>query len=132
MTNGNKIIFGFIRFAFGILLALIVIYFAQQLAVVGYDFGYRVFTEKPMAAGEGREVPVLISEDMSDAQISQMLKEKGLIRDVNLFVLQMKLFDYSGKLIPGVYTVNTNMDPKELMIALSTADEPELQESVGE
>ena len=40
MTNGNKAIFRFIRFAFGILIALMVIYAATQLAEIGYDFGY--------------------------------------------------------------------------------------------
>lgn len=129
MTNGNKAIFRFIRFAFGILIALMVIYAATQLAEIGYDFGYRMFTEPAISSGEGREVPILIQEGMSDREVAELLEQKGLIRDSKLFYLQMKLFAYSGKLIPGVYTLNTNMDPKELMIAMSTVIETETEET---
>ncbi len=123
MTNGNKAIFHFIRFSLGILLVVVLIFVAKQLAVAGYDFGYRMFTEKAVSSGEGREVPILIQDGMKDKEIAELLEQKGLIRDSKLFYLQMKVFDYSGKLIPGVYTLNTNMEPKELMIAMSTAAE---------
>ena len=129
MTNGNKAIFHFIRFSFGILIIVMVIYAATQLAQIGFDFGYRMFTEPAVSSGEGREVPVLIQDGMGDKEIAELLEQKGLIRDSKLFYLQMKLFDYSGKLIPGVYTLNTNMDPKELMIAMSTVTETQTEET---
>lgn len=133
MTSSNKAIFGFIRVALGVLILIIVLYAAKQLAYVGYDFGYRIFTEKAISSGEGREVPVLVQENMSDREVAQMLAQKGLIRDENLFFLQLKLFDYSGKMVPGVYTLNTNMSPKELMQVMSTVVEAEEStQTVGE
>ncbi len=128
MTNGNKAIFLFIRFSLGLLIVIVVVYAAKQLAAVGYDFGYRMFTEPAVSSGEGREVPILIQDGMEDKEIAELLEQKGLIRDSKLFYLQMKVYDYSGKLIPGVYTLNTNMEPKELMIAMSTVTESDTEE----
>lgn len=53
MTNGNKAIFLFIRFSLGLLIVLVVIYAAKRFATVGYDFGYRMFTEPAVSSGEG-------------------------------------------------------------------------------
>jgi UPF0755 protein len=93
--------------------------------MTGYDFGYRVFTEPAMEQAPGRDVMVLVKEDMSQREIAEMLEDKGLVRDSNLFLLQLKLSAYSGKLLPGVYTLNTSMEPKEMMVVMATEPEPE-------
>jgi UPF0755 protein len=36
---------------------------------------------------------------------------------------------YSGKVVPGVYTVNTSMTPQELMAAVSPEEETESTEN---
>ncbi len=118
--SSNKALFGFIRIAFSILVILAVVYATVQLAMVGYDFGYRVFTEPAMSAAPGRDVPVLIKDDMSDREIASMFADKGLIRDKNLGYIQIKLSAYSGKAIPGAYTLNTCMGIKEMMAVIST------------
>jgi UPF0755 protein len=70
---------------------------------------------------------VLVKEDMSQKEIAEMLEEKGLVRDSRLFLLQLKLSAYSGKLIPGVYTLNTSMEPKEMMVVMATVPEAETE-----
>jgi UPF0755 protein len=129
MTDNNKVLFKFIRGAFSILIILVVLYGAAALAMTGYDFGYRVFTEPAMEDAPGKDVMVLVREDMSQKEIAEMLEEKGLVRDSKLFLLQLKLSAYSGKLLPGVYTLNTSMEPKEMMVVMATEAETETEDT---
>jgi UPF0755 protein len=95
--------------------------------MTGYEFGYRVFTETAIDEAPGKDVMVLVKEDMSQKEIAEMLEEKGLVRDSRLFLLQLKLSAYSGKLVPGVYTLNTSMEPKEMMVVMATVPEVETE-----
>ena len=128
----NKVIFKFIKIAFSIMIALIILYGTVRIAVVAYDFGYRVFTEAPMDADAGKRVRVTIEPGMSGKEIGELLVEKGLIRDANLFVLQMKLSIYDGKILPGEYILETTMTANEMMAAMATSSPLESKESTGE
>ncbi len=120
--------FQFIRVAFTIMVILLVVYAATGFARIGYDFGYRVFTESAIDEEPGTDVMVLVREDMSEREIGRMLEEKGLIRDANLFYLQLKLSAYSGELLPGVYTLNTSMTAKEMMVVMAAEEETATEE----
>ena len=52
-----------------------------------------------------------------------MLEAEGLIRDSKLFFAQLKLSAYSGKLLPGTYTLNTSMTGKEMIAVMGTGAE---------
>jgi UPF0755 protein len=119
----NKVIFKFIKIAFSIMVALIILYGTVSVAVVAYDFGYRVFTEAPMDQEACKRVRVTIEPGMSGKEIGEVLVEKGLIRDANLFVLQMKLSIYDGKVLPGEYILNTSMTAKEMMAVMAMDEE---------
>lgn len=129
--NLNKIVFKFVSISFSILVALLVIVGLVKLGTFCYDFGYRVFTEAPVDEKPGKDVIVQITADMSDREIGAELEEKGLVRDKNLFFAQLKLSAYSGKLLPGIYTLNTSMDAKEMMAVMGT-EPPEDTEDMGE
>ncbi len=60
-------------------------------------------------------------EHEEDLQI--LLEEKGLVRDGKLFYLQYKLSAYDNKIQPGVYTLNTSMLPKEMMIEMCPSED---------
>ena len=92
-----------------------------------YQFGYSMFTAEAMEAGDGTDVLVTIQEDMTDAEIGQLLESKGLVEDRNSFVVQAKLYTGSRvKIYPGTYTLNTAMTPKEMIEVMSV--EPETEE----
>lgn len=57
------------------------------------------------------------------------LEDKGLVRDHNLFYLQLKLSAYSGHIKPGIYTLNTSMTAKDMMVIMSSdkSDEEQTQ-----
>ena len=130
----NKFLFRFISIAFKIMVVLFVIAATVKLGGIGYDFGYRVFTEPAMAEEPGKDVLVQVREDMSARELGKTLEEKGLVRDGNLFFLQLKLSAYSKKILPGVYTLNTSMTAKDMMVVMSTEvkESTEDTETAGE
>lgn len=98
-----------------LIIALLVIY---KVGIKAYDFGFRIFTEKPMSPEPGRDVDVMITQSDSIKDIGNMLKEKGLIRDADLFVIQELLMRGKGSIEPGSYTLNTSLTPEEMIAIL--------------
>ena len=119
----NKMIFKFVSLSFSILVLLLVVVGLIELGTFCYNFGYRVFTEEAVAEAPGEDVVVQITADMSEREIGKLLKEQGLIRDDKLFYAQLKLSAYSDKLLPGIYTLNTSMTGKEMIVVMGTGTE---------
>ena len=88
-----------------------------------YDFGYRIFTEEAIDEEPGRDVVIQITDDMSGMDIAKELKDKGLIQDARLFYVQLKVSAYSKKINPGVYTLNTSMQARDMMVEMSKKQE---------
>ena len=107
---------GFFRFAVYLIVAAVVIYIGKT----AYDFGYNIFYQQHMdSEEEGRDVTVAVEEGDSVYQIGRTLESRGLIQDAKVFVVQEKLSNYSGKLQPGTYILNTSMTPDEIMEILA-------------
>ena len=124
--NLNKVVFRFVSISFSILVILLVLIGFVKIGTYCYDFGYRVFTEAPVDAEPGRDVIVQISDDMSDMDIAKELKEKGLVENAKLFFVQLKVSAYSGRLHSGVYTLNTSMTARDMMVLMqSSTDDTE-------
>ena len=102
-----------------------------KTATAAYDYGYRIFTEAPVSLGEGRVISVSVEEPVSVRDVGQMLEERGLIRDANLFVIQELLSEDHGKIQPGIYDLSTSMTAQEMM-AVMAADAPEEDEENAE
>ena len=95
--------------------AIVVVTVIYRGASVAYNYGYRIFEETPISSGEGYTITVKISEDMSASQMGKMLKEKGLIRDEKLFVLQYMFSEFKDDLLPGEHDLSTAMTVEEMM-----------------
>lgn len=119
----NKIVFRFVSISFSVLIFLLIVIGLIKAGTYCYDFGYRIFTEGAVEAAPGRDVVVQITEDMSGLDIGGELEEKGLINDKLLFFVQLKLSAYADDINPGVYTLNTSMEPREMMEAMSLEEE---------
>ena len=89
-------------------------------ATMAYDYGYRIFQEPPVAEAPGYDIEVQITMGKGAKEIGELLEQKGLIRDANLFYIQNLLSHYKGELNPGVYTLNTSMTMQEMMEVMST------------
>ena len=121
-TNDNKTVKKVLSIVVTVLLCLLVVYGTITASMTAYDFGYRVFTEPAMEEQPGSYVQVTIDESMGASEIADVLCEKGLVRDANLFWLQYKLSAYSGEIVPGTYTLNTSMTAKEMMIIMAAVE----------
>lgn len=131
----NKVIFRGVKIAFIVMLTLLIVYGTMMVSFTAYDFGYRVFTESAIDKKPGTYVEITIEESMGASDIGDLLEEKGLIRDANLFWLQYKLSAYADKIVPGTYTLSTAMVPKEMIIIMAEnfdLEETEGTESTGE
>lgn len=120
--SATKIVMRLVSISFTILFFVAAVYGLYELGIRSYDYGYRIFAEPPVASGEGKDKLVRVKSSMSDSDIAALLHEKGLIRDKWLFVIQLKLSGYSGKLVAGQYTLNTSMTADEMMRAMSQED----------
>lgn len=123
----NKVVFRFVSISFSILVALLVVVGLVELGSYCYDFGYRVFTETPVDEAPGKDVVVSVTADMSEHDIGKMLEEEGLVRDGNLFLAQLKLSAYSGDLKPGIYTLNTSMTGKDMILVMAAENEEDTE-----
>ncbi len=110
--------------------AVLIIMLIYRGAIMAYDYGYRVFEEPAMSAGEGRVVSVTITEDMSAGEMGQLFLSKGLIRDDRLFVLQYYLSEFRKDLKIGDFELSTAMTVEEMMEAMTKEpEEPPASES---
>lgn len=119
MENIKRMAMSFIGFVIrGVILALLIlgVYRAGQTA---YDFGFRIFTEKPMTPEPGRDVAITIVNGDSVSDVAEMLEEKGLIRDAKLFYVQKKCSVYDGDIKPGFYTLNTSMTAEDMFAIIA-------------
>ena len=108
-----------------VIVAIVAVFLIYRGAVLGYDYGYRVFTEPAMSAGEGRMVTVTLKPDMSATEVGEMMEQKGLTRDATLFALQYLLSEYKEDVKPGTYEVSTAMTAEEIMAAMVPKQETE-------
>ena len=104
-------------------LVILAIIYIMKFAGKAYDFGYRIFAEEPMSAPPGRDVTVTVTDSDAQADIIQMLEDKGLIRDHTLFTIQKKLSIYKDDIDPGSYVLNTCMTTDEMLEILVGTDE---------
>ena len=129
MNNGidtKEMVISIFSIALKVVLFVIAAMFIYKYALIGYDYGYSIFGEEPMATGEGRKVSVTVGTEMGVKDIGQVLENKGLIRDANLFRIQERLSEHHGEIKPGIYELNTNMTAEQ-MITIMAAEEGETE-----
>ena len=115
----GSLITGIINFIIRALIVIFVIYAIKNLCFMAYDYGYRIYSEPPMAEGDGVDIVVNIPMGSSVSDTAEILKDNGLIRDERLFGLQERFSDCHGKLESGMYTLNTSMTAEEMLAAMS-------------
>lgn len=119
-----------------LILKVVILVFAAtyiaRAATAAYSYGYRIFTEEPVSLGEGRTISVSVEEPVSVREVGEMLEERGLIRDANLFVIQELLSENHGKIQPGIYDLSTTMTAEEMMDVMAADASEEGEEDTEE
>jgi UPF0755 protein len=109
-----------------IAVAALVIMVVFRLAIYAYDFGFQIFADQPVSSGDGRTVSVVVSNDLSDMELAKLLAQKGLVKDANVFFVQLKLSD--DEVVSGVYELNTAMSASEMISAMSDSGDSNEEE----
>lgn len=103
-----------------IVLVIVVILFCISMSHQAYQVGYNIFHQESVdPEGEGHDVEITITAGMSVDQIGQMLEENGLLKDGSLFRYQERFSSWHGKIVPGTYTLSTDMTPDDMLKVLS-------------
>ncbi len=123
--NTKQLVMAIVSTIVKVVVAVAVVVLLYKGATTAYDYGYRVFNEKPVSEAPGVDITVQITMGKDTMEIGKILVEKGLIRDANLFYIQNLLSQYKGKLAPGEYTLNTSMTMLEMMGIMAEKPEEE-------
>jgi len=128
--NSKQIAISTLSMIVKIVALIVILTFVMKYAKQAYDFGYRIFTEAPVAEGEGILYTVNVENGAGPKEIAKQLEEFGLIRDQKLFYVQYLLSDYKDKIQPGSYTLSTAMTAEQMMqiMAKDAVEEPEIDE----
>lgn len=125
--SGRSITTALVGTIFKFVILAVVVVGVFRISINAYDFGYRIFAEEPVSEAPGRDVSIAVTDDMSMKDIAKLLKNKGLVRDANLFYFQEKLSEYKDLLKPGVYELNTSMTAEEMLAVMGTKTEEEIE-----
>lgn len=126
--NSKRVVAGIISTSLRMIILAFVVIFVYKTSMTAYDFGFRIFSEKPQTVGEGQDIEVTVPIGKSTMEIGEILKDKGLISDAKLFYFQELLSAYHGELQPGVYTLNTSMSSTDMMKEMAKQEETEEEE----
>ena len=126
--KSSNLIMAVLGAIFRVVVAIAAVYIIYQGAILCYNYGYRIFTEPAVSAGEGRTV----TDDMSPKEIGQLFENKGLVRDARLFMLQYYLSEYVKDVKPGVFELSTSMTAEEMMEAMTVTADGDQGQSAGE
>jgi cell division protein YceG involved in septum cleavage len=111
----------------GLTKALGLILITVAIIVIGheaYQLGYSALYQVSVDEGDGRTIEVTVTDDMSVRDIGKMLQDKGLLNESpTVFVIQERISEYHGKILPGTYQLSTGMTADEMLRVMAGDDE---------
>ncbi len=117
--NGKYLVVTVVEMIIKVVVIAAVVVFVMRGVTAAYDFGYRVFADEPVSASGGRTITIGVAEDASVKDVAEMLEEKGLIKDANLFIVQELLSAHHNKILPGIYDLSTDMTAEKMLEIMS-------------
>lgn len=123
--SAQKAIVAVILFLFRVLVVLLVIMGIFRLGEYAYAYGYSIVSDAAMEPAPGRDIEVVLTDDMDTKEVAELLERRGLIEDQMIFRIQLKINKLEEDMKPGNYVLNTSMTPEEIMLALSGEAEEE-------
>ncbi|MEG1144253.1 MAG: aminodeoxychorismate lyase [Clostridium sp.] len=109
----NKITTTITNVSCKVLLYALVIFLMYEGITRGYGYGHEIFAPTAVAEAPGTDYEIVIEEGTTVSEAAQILKDKGLVKDDKILVLQSKVYEY--KIYPGTYTLNTSETSKEML-----------------
>lgn len=118
--NVNAIVRTVINISVNILVLAVMLMLIYTYAGKGYEFGKAIFTEEGMTGEENaKEVVVTIPKNSSSGDIADIIKKAGLVKDKNVFLVQLVLSEDKDKIEAGTYTLTTADTPAVIIEKLA-------------
>ena len=118
--NVNAIVRTVINISINILVLAVMLMLIYTYAGKGYEFGKAIFTEKGMTGEENaKEVIVTIPNNSSSGEIADIITKAGLVKDKNVFLVQLMLSEDKDKIEAGTYTLSTADTPSDIIQKLA-------------
>lgn len=118
--NVNAIVRTVINISINILVLAVMLMLIYTYAGKGYEFGKAIFTEKGMTGEENaKEVIVTIPKNSSSGDIADIITKAGLVKDKNVFLVQLMLSEDKDKIEAGTYTLSTADTPSDIIQKLA-------------
>ena len=127
----RRVIFSFFDIVIKVVLVVIAVMFIMRGVGYAYDIGQQIFDQRSVSGPDAQTVAFTVESADSIAEIGQKLKEKGLIEDEHLFIVQERLSLYHDMITPGTYELSPSMTPDE-MIAIMAAPAVEQKKMMEE
>lgn len=122
MDSVNAIVRTVINISVNILVLAVMLMLIYTYAGKGYEFGRAIFTEEGMTDKENaKSVVVTIPKDSSSGEIAGIIKDAGLVKDKNVFLVQMMLSEDKDNIEAGTYTLSTADTPADIIQKLAGA-----------
>ncbi len=126
--DGQKVVLSLMLFIMRLAIGAFVIAGLYYVGEYAYGYGYNVVSNTAAEKAPGRDVSISLSSSMTEEDSAKYLERAGLVKDADIFLVQLKLNKYDKKIQPGVYVLNTAMTPKEIMAILAGESEDEEEE----
>lgn len=102
---------------------ILIIVGIYRVGETAYLYCYSIVADTAVDRSPGKDVSVVLDSGMTAKDTARLLEKKGLVKDAEIFRIQLKLFKYEDKLRTGSYMLNTSMTPKTIMAVLAGESE---------
>lgn len=123
-----------LRFLFGLLINVCILFLLVKAFTYSYDFAYQVFATKSVDPVNNRKVSIQITADESVLDVSSALKKAEVIDNKYAFILKLRITGNAGKIKPGTYQIapsNTNKEIMELITGTAETSSSDSDSSGG-
>lgn len=116
----NAVVRSVINISVNILALAVMVMLTYTYAGKGYEFGKAIFTEKGMTGEENaRQIVVTIPKNASNGDIAEIVADAGLVKDKNVFLVQLMLSEDKDKIEEGTYVISTADTPTGIIQKLA-------------
>lgn len=108
-----------LRFMFGLLINVCILFALVKIFSSSYEFAYEVFATTCKDTGDSKVVAVEILPDSTTMDICNALDEAGVIKNKYAFMLRLRIGDYAAKIMPGTYDLAPSYTNKKIIEILT-------------
>lgn len=115
-----------LRFLFGLLINVCILFILVKGFSYSFDFAYQVFATTAAESGSNKKTAVTITEDEPLLDVATSLQEAGVIDNRYAFILKVRINGDAGKIQAGTYSMspkNTNQEIIDMITGVAKKDD---------